>query len=62
MATLTYDYAGRTAVIDRLSAPHPMQYDLCEVHAERLSVPNGWQRIDRRVPANVVAIHDRWAS
>ncbi len=42
--------------------PHPMQYDLCEVHAARLSVPNGWSLVDERVTAAVVDIRDRFAS
>lgn len=66
VATLTYDYAASAATIDHLAAPHPMQYDLCELHAERLSVPNGWalvdQRVDQRVTAPVVDIQDRRAS
>ena len=61
MATLTYDYAARVATIDHLASPHPMQYDLCADHVERLSVPNGWQRVDRRV-RNVVPFHGRAAS
>jgi hypothetical protein len=28
----------------------PHCYDLCDRHAERLSVPNGWQLEDRRQP------------
>lgn len=62
-ATLTYDYARRTATVDHLAAPHPMQYDLCERHAERLSVPNGWSLVDRRVTAPVIGLPgDRLAS
>ena len=53
-ATLTYDYAGRVATVEPLAAPHPMQYDLCERHTERLSVPNGWTLVDRRVIAPVL--------
>ena len=62
-ATLTYDYAGRVATVDHLAPPHPMQYDLCEGHAERLSVPNGWDLVDRRVVAPVIGLRgDRIAS
>lgn len=44
VATLTYDYADAMAVLGPLSTRHePHSYDLCERHAERLSVPNGWQ-------------------
>ena len=61
-ATLTYDYAGSVATIDQLSDPHPMQYDLCEQHTERLSVPMGWTLVDRRVLAPVLDLGDRRAS
>ncbi len=61
-ATLTYDYSSSTATIGALAMPHPMQYDLCEVHAARLSVPNGWSLVDERVTAAVVDIRDRFAS
>lgn len=61
-ATLTYDYKAQTATITALVAPHPMQYDLCEPHAERLSVPNGWQLVDHRVLAPVLDIGGRIAS
>ena len=49
---MTYDYASRTAWLDDLAAePDPNQYDLCPAHAERLSVPQGWARTDRRASA-----------
>lgn len=60
-ATLTYDYGSRTATVEQLAPSHPMQYDLCELHAERLSVPNGWTLVDRRV-GPVAALHGRIAS
>lgn len=60
-ATLTYDYAASTATIDHLAPSHPMQYDLCTEHTERLSVPNGWSLVDRRI-GNVVDLHGRIAS
>jgi hypothetical protein len=48
-ATLTYDYAGGTVWIDRLSAEaHPMTHDLCTGHADALGVPRGWLLQDRR--------------
>ena len=51
-ATLTYDYAGQTAWLERLAAePHPMTHDLCATHADRLSVPQGWRLEDRRIVA-----------
>lgn len=44
VATLTYDYADSTAVLGPLSTQaEPHAYDLCADHAERLSVPRGWQ-------------------
>jgi hypothetical protein len=44
VATLTYDYADAMAVLGPLSyRSEPHTYDLCEVHAERLSAPQGWQ-------------------
>lgn len=61
-ATLVYDYASSTATVAALATPHPMQYDLCALHTERLSVPNGWTLVDERVSAPVVDIRDRYAS
>src|SRR3712207_9217372 len=44
VATLTYVYADSMAVLGPLSQKaEPHSYDLCEVHAERLSAPQGWQ-------------------
>lgn len=44
VATLTYDYKDSTAVLGPLStSAEPHAYDLCEAHAERLTVPRGWQ-------------------
>ena len=52
VATLTYDYGGQSAWLDRLSAePHPMTHDLCPAHAQRLSVPQGWRLEDRTMIA-----------
>lgn len=49
-ATLTYDYAGRTACVELLGREaHPMAYDLCTEHADALRVPQGWALQDRRV-------------
>ena len=46
VATLTYVYADSMAVLGPLSGkPEPHSYDLCEKHAERMSVPQGWQVI-----------------
>lgn len=57
---MTYDYAGRVATLDHLAPSHPMQYDLCAEHTERVSVPNGWTLVDRRI-GNVVDLHRRIA-
>lgn len=48
-ATLSYDYAARTAWLDH-AAPegHPMNHDLCAAHADGLKVPVGWSLQDRR--------------
>lgn len=44
VATLTYDYAGSMAVIGPLAPSHSAHgFDLCAEHADRLSVPQGWQ-------------------
>jgi hypothetical protein len=49
-ASLTYAYAQRVVWIEDLTAqPHPAVYDLCAAHAERLSVPVGWDKQDLRV-------------
>ena len=46
VATLTYVYADSMAVLGPLSQKaEPHSYDLCPRHAERLSVPQGWQVI-----------------
>lgn len=50
-ATLSYDYADRVVWLDPLHAEaHPARHDLCDRHALRLSVPNGW-RLENRVRA-----------
>ncbi|GAA4720654.1 DUF3499 domain-containing protein [Isoptericola chiayiensis] len=44
MATLTYVYADSTAVLGPLAQrAEPHSYDLCSVHAERLTAPRGWE-------------------
>jgi hypothetical protein len=48
-ATLTYAYAGRAVWLDGLTAERePQAYDLCQRHADRVSVPQGWRLDDRR--------------
>ncbi|GAB3464010.1 DUF3499 domain-containing protein [Kineococcus endophyticus] len=44
MATLTYVYSDSTAVLGPLATfAEPHTYDLCAVHAERLTAPRGWE-------------------
>ena len=44
MATLTYVYSDSTAVLGPLATfAEPHCYDLCAPHAERLTVPRGWE-------------------
>jgi hypothetical protein len=48
-ATFVYDYQDRVTWLDALAGErHPMAYDLCQEHADALSVPRGWRLIDRR--------------
>ncbi len=47
--TLTYVYARSHVWLDDLSRDRdPHAYDLCDRHADRLSVPSGWSLSDRR--------------
>jgi len=44
--TLTYIYAESVAVVGPLATfSEPHAYDLCEMHGDRLTVPNGWNVI-----------------
>lgn len=43
MATLTYAYADRAVVLGPLATyAEPHTYDMCLVHAERMTAPRGW--------------------
>ena len=43
MATLTYVYSDRAAVLGPLATyAEPHTYDLCSQHATRLTAPRGW--------------------
>ncbi len=54
-ATLTYDYEARVAWVELLACEaHPMAYDLCGAHADRMSVPMGWALQDRRARVQLV--------
>ena len=46
VATLTYVYADRAAVVGPLAVhAEPHCYDLCEEHANRLTAPRGWEGV-----------------
>lgn len=48
-ASLCFEYVNSSAwLVDLTPEPDPHHYDLCAAHAERFSVPVGWDRIDRR--------------
>jgi hypothetical protein len=48
-ATLTFVYARREALLDRLSeTKDPQAYDLCAAHAARTEAPRGWGYVDVR--------------
>lgn len=50
VATLGFDYGAKRAWLEELRPKHdPSTYDLCSVHSERFSPPNGWVAEDRRV-------------
>ena len=47
--TLSYQYARSLVWLDDLSPERdPHTYDLCDMHAERLTAPSGWHLEDRR--------------
>lgn len=67
VATLTYVYADSTAVLGPLAThAEPHSYDLCAEHAQRLTVPRGWEvvrlAVDLATPApttdDLVALAD----
>ena len=48
-ATLQYQYGRALVWLEDLTPERdPHDYDLCDRHAARLSVPNGWRLDDRR--------------
>jgi hypothetical protein len=48
-ATLQYQYGRALVWLEDLTQDRdPHDYDLCDRHAARLSVPNGWRLDDRR--------------
>lgn len=43
VATLTFDYGDQMAALGPLGTmPDPHAHDLCAIHTERLTVPQGW--------------------
>lgn len=61
VATLTYVYSDSTAVVGPLATyAEPHTYDLCSVHAERLTPPRGWEivrlTLDGEAPAPTSAM------
>lgn len=58
-ATLTYVYADSTAVLGPLATyPEPHCYDLCAQHADRLTVPSGWNLMRVQLPEVLDAAAD----
>ena len=48
--TLTYIYADSTAVLGPLATfAEQHAYDLCEFHARKLTVPNGWNVLTEEI-------------
>ncbi len=55
VATLTYVYADRAAVVGPLAVhAEPHCYDLCEEHAARLTAPLGWEVVRHQPEADDV--------
>ena len=56
-ATLSYQYGRSLVWLEDLSSERdPHNYDLCQRHAARLSVPNGWRLEDRREGARLLVM------
>lgn len=47
---MSYDYGSRVVWLDDLDRAPGGAVVMCAEHAERLNVPNGWVRRDRRTP------------
>lgn len=53
-STLTYIYAEQVALLGPIATfSEPHSYDLCEKHAARMTVPNGWKVIRQQPDAEV---------
>jgi len=61
VATLTYVYSDSTAVVGPLATyAEPHSYDLCDVHAEGLTAPRGWEvvRLDIEAERGTPGVDD----
>lgn len=47
-ASFSFRYETGEVWVGDLAEPHPSRYDLCHYHAEHLTAPRGWERIDER--------------
>lgn len=57
--TLTYVYSDSTVVLGPLATyAEPHAYDLCQVHAGRLTAPRGWDLVRLAIDAPAPATHD----
>lgn len=51
MATLTFVYSDSTAVVGPLAtASEPHSWDLCVIHAGRITAPRGWELVRHAGP------------
>ena len=51
VATLTFVYSDSTAVVGPLAtASEPHSWDLCVVHAGRITAPRGWELVRHAAP------------
>jgi len=51
VATLTFVYSDSTAVVGPLATvPEPHSWDLCVVHASRITAPRGWELVRHAGP------------
>lgn len=51
-ASLSFRYAtSQVWLLDLSRTPDPSLYDLCTSHADTLTVPRGWERVDERTAA-----------
>ena len=52
-ASLSFRYATQEVwLLDLAAEPDPSLYDLCPHHADALTVPKGWTRVDQRSSAD----------